>query len=507
MTTTTGPSGSIPLQDDHVEPNSFDARLRIADVPTFGRSAVTLGAVLRKFAVVSADWLAIFVAFVAARYLSGIPMIVGASAKMGTISMMLAAALGCASFSRVGLYTSCNVVVRLHELKRIIQGTTIGLVVVLASAELLHLRVSRKWATYGVVIVVVFVVVERDLIRRGFHSARQRGRLQRSVLIVGSNAEAVSLYNLIASERGLGYVVAGFVDDHLSPGTEVVPGVYVVGGTAEIQSVARGLAVTGGLIAATAHDASTTNRCVRLLADDGFHVQVTSTLRDIAPERLTVLSIGPSPALYLKPIRRSGLTSAAKRLTDIVISFVGLAASLPILLLAAVAVKIDSPGSVIFQQERAGKGGKSFRIFKLRTMVVNAETLRPSVPVTSEGENELFFKVRRDSRITRVGAFLRRTSIDELPQLFNILKGDMSLVGPRPLPYADTLRAWDEQAANRLRVRPGLTGMWQVSGRSSMSGDDAVRLDLYYVDNWSLWVDVAVLLRTIPAVLGGRGAM
>jgi exopolysaccharide biosynthesis polyprenyl glycosylphosphotransferase len=507
MTTTIGSAGSVPLQDGGVEPDSYNTRLLTADVPSFGRSAVTSGAFARKFIVIMADWFAIYLAFVAATYLSGIPMIVGASAKTGALSMMLAASIGCVSFSRAGLYISCNVVVRLHELKRIIQGTTIGLVVVLAAAELLHTRVSRKWATYCVVLVVVFVVLDRDLVRRGFHRARQRGRLQRSVLIVGSNAEAVWLYNLIATERGLGYSVAGFVDDHLPVGTEVVPGVYVVGATADIKHVARGLAVTGGLIAATAHDASTTNRCVRLLADDGFHVQVTSTLRDIAPERLTVLSIGPSPALYLKPIRRSGLTSAAKRLTDIGISFLGLALSAPILLLAALAIKIDSPGSVIFRQERAGKGGTSFRIFKLRTMVVNAERLRSSAPVTADGDNLLFFKVSRDARITRVGSFLRRTSIDELPQLFNILMGDMSLVGPRPLPFADTLRAWDEHAANRLRVRPGLTGMWQVSGRSSMSGDDAVRLDLYYVDNWSLWVDLAVLLRTVPAVLGGRGAM
>jgi exopolysaccharide biosynthesis polyprenyl glycosylphosphotransferase len=481
--------------------------LPAGEVPSFGRSIPVVGASIRKALVVLADWVAIYSAFVVATAFSGIPMIVGASVRKGGLYMTLAAAVGCVCYARVGLYESRNVALRLKELKLLLQGSAMGLVVILASANLLHAQVSRKWSTWVVLLVVTFVVVERDLVRRSFRMARCSGQLKRPVLIVGSNAEAMGLYAEIAHDCGLGYEVLGFVDDHLPVGTEVVPGVIVVGATADVQATARGLQVTGALIAATAHDAATTNRCVRLLADDGFHVQVSSTLRDIAPERLTVMPIGTNPALYLNPVHRRGLTSAAKRATDITISALGLLLASPLVLLAAIAIRIESRGPVLFRQERAGKGGTTFRIFKLRTMVNDAERLRMVEPSSLEGQSQLFFKAKQDSRITRIGRILRRTSIDEIPQLLNILRGDMSLVGPRPLPLTDTVQAWDENAASRLRVRPGLTGMWQVSGRSAASADDAVRLDLYYVDNWSLWVDLAVLARTIPAVVAGRGAM
>jgi exopolysaccharide biosynthesis polyprenyl glycosylphosphotransferase len=496
-------------KSDGASPNLsiVPAPLPAGEVPSFGRSIPVRGSLIRKALVVLADWLAIYLAFVAATWFSGFPMIVGATMHEGGIYMSLAAAASCACYSRAGLYVFRNVVLRLNELKRILHGSAVALVVILASANLLKAQVSRRWSTWVVLLVITFVIVERDLVRRAFRRARRSGELARPLLIVGSNDEAVGLYDLISQDRGLGYSVVGFVDDDLAIGTEVVPGVIVVGTTTDLQMTARDLRVTGALIAATAHDAATTNRCLRLLADDGFHVQVSSTLRDIAPERLTVMPIGNTPALYLNPVRRRGMNSAAKRATDIVLSSIGLLLTLPFVLLAAVAIRIESRGPVLFRQERVGKGGKVFRIFKLRTMVNNAEKLRLVEESSLGGTNQLFFKAKQDSRITRVGSFLRRTSIDEIPQLFNILRGDMSLVGPRPLPLTDTVRAWDEKAASRLRVRPGLTGMWQVSGRSLASADDAVRLDLFYVDNWSLWVDLAVLLRTIPAVIAGRGAM
>jgi exopolysaccharide biosynthesis polyprenyl glycosylphosphotransferase len=481
--------------------------LPVGDVHQFRRSIATSGARLRKGLVVLADWLAIYLAFVAATSFSGIPMVVGASLRKGAVSMALAAGLGCICYARAGLYLSRNVTLRLNELKRITQGTMIGLVVILASAEVLHTRVSRKWSSWAILLVVVAVVIERDLVRRCFRSARRSGHLVRPVLIVGSNDEAIHLHDLVLADRGLGYRVVGFVDDRQPVGTELVPGVRVVATTADVQLAARGLNVSGAIIVGTAHDAVTTNRCVRILADDGFHVQVSSTLRDIATERLTVMPIGSEPTLYLNPIRRGGLSGAAKRITDITISSAGLLATAPLILLAALAIRLESGGPVVFRQERAGMGGTVFRIFKLRTMVSNAEHLRSAEACSLGGENQLFFKAKQDSRITRVGAILRRTSIDEIPQLLNILRGDMSLVGPRPLPLTDTLRAWDENAAGRLRVRPGLTGMWQVSGRSATSADDAVRLDLYYVDNWSLWVDLAILARTVPAVIAARGAV
>jgi lipopolysaccharide/colanic/teichoic acid biosynthesis glycosyltransferase len=175
-----------------------------------------------------------------------------------------------------------------------------------------------------------------------------------------------------------------------------------------------------------------------------------------------------------------------------------------VLFIAAIAIKLDTPGPVIFKQERVGRDGRRFRVFKLRTMVADAEDRLEEVAHLNEADGPLF-KVREDPRITRVGRLLRKTSVDELPQLINVLRREMSMVGPRPALPREVL-GWDPELRTRLRVRPGITGMWQVNGRSESSFEDYQRLDLYYVDNWSLVTDLMILVKTVPAVLFGRGA-
>jgi len=177
-----------------------------------------------------------------------------------------------------------------------------------------------------------------------------------------------------------------------------------------------------------------------------------------------------------------------------------------VLLVAAVAIRLDSPGAVFFRQERMGRHGKPFRCVKLRTMVTDAERLRAALSERNEASGA-FFKITNDPRITRVGHSLRRTSIDEIPQLWNVLRGEMSLVGPRPLPLADVLAHPSAFTDQRMQVKPGITGLWQISGRSSAEPEDFERLDIFYVENWSLFNDVSILARTIPAVLFGRGAV
>ena len=194
----------------------------------------------------------------------------------------------------------------------------------------------------------------------------------------------------------------------------------------------------------------------------------------------------------------------AKRAFDFSIACGVLVVSAPLWAAAAIAVKVTSPGPVFFAQERVGRWGRPFKVLKFRTMVVDAEERLAELKSQNEVDGPLF-KMANDPRITSVGRFLRRTSIDELPQLINVLKGEMSLVGPRPaLPSEAAM--WGDDLRNRLRVTPGMTGMWQVSGRNNSSFADYERLDLYYVDNWSILVDVAILARTIPVVLSSRGA-
>lgn len=204
------------------------------------------------------------------------------------------------------------------------------------------------------------------------------------------------------------------------------------------------------------------------------------------------------------PWQRSRWTArAAKRTIDLVGAAILLLLLAPILLAAAVAVKVDTPGPLLFRQRRTGWRGEEFHVLKLRTMRVGAEKLREVMAARNESDGHLF-KIRDDPRVTAVGRWLRRYSLDELPQLVNVLKGQMSLVGPRPLPVKDS--AFTGDARNRLQVRPGLTGLWQISGRSDLPWEDALRLDLQYVDTWSLKLDLAILFRTLPAVLRSEGA-
>lgn len=194
---------------------------------------------------------------------------------------------------------------------------------------------------------------------------------------------------------------------------------------------------------------------------------------------------------------------AVKRIIDMFGSAVLLVLAAPVLLVAAAAVRADTPGPVLFRQRRTGWRGKEFHVLKLRTMQVGSEELRAALAVRNEADGQLF-KIRDDPRVTPVGRWLRRYSLDELPQLVNVLMGHMSLVGPRPLPVEDSEFTGD--ARRRLLVRPGLTGPWQIGGRSDLHWEDALRLDLEYVDTWSIRKDLAILLRTLPAVLRGQGA-
>jgi exopolysaccharide biosynthesis polyprenyl glycosylphosphotransferase len=258
------------------------------------------------------------------------------------------------------------------------------------------------------------------------------------------------------------------------------------------------------VVATTAVSSETSNRLARQLTDAGIHVELSSSLRDIAAERLTVSPLGRCPMIYVEPIRRNGWRAAAKRAFDIVVAAAALVLATPVLLVVALAIKVDTRGPVLFRQQRLGRGGQPFNLFKFRTMVTVAEELIVHLRVLNQADGPLF-KIRDDPRVTRIGRLLRKYSIDELPQLWNVLRGEMSLVGPRPALPAE-MAAWAPELHNRLRVKPGVTGMWQVSGRSDCSFAEYMRLDLYYVDNWSFWSDLAIVAKTVPTVLLRRGA-
>jgi exopolysaccharide biosynthesis polyprenyl glycosylphosphotransferase len=280
--------------------------------------------------------------------------------------------------------------------------------------------------------------------------------------------------------------------------------VRVLGSWRDAPEIVQSLGATGVIIATSAIDTPVANRLARELIEIGCHVELTSGLVDISADRLLARPLGRRAVMYIEPVRRLGWRAVAKRTFDIIIATGLLVFASPVLAIAALLIKLDSNGPVFFSQVRVGKDGKLFRVRKLRTMVNDAEQQLELLRDRSDIDGPLF-KMRDDPRVTRVGKVLRKASIDELPQLLNVLVGEMSIVGPRPALPSEALE-WTDDLRSRLRVKPGITGMWQVNGRSTASFDDYVRHDLYYVDNWSLLTDLAILAKTVPVVLFRKGA-
>ena len=299
--------------------------------------------------------------------------------------------------------------------------------------------------------------------------------------------------------------MVGIVDDGFPAGSVIQEGYRTIGGVDEIDELVRATAADGIIVSVGALTAERLNFVTRAMAGSGVHVELSAPLRGFSADRLTVRSLGDQfTVVHVRPRVDSPRRAIVKRSVDMVLAVIGLTLSAPMLLVLAVIIKLDSPGPVLFHQRRVGKGGTPFHLVKLRSMVADAEDRLESLRHLNEADGPLF-KVRGDPRITRVGRYIRNLSLDELPQLWNVLRGEMSLVGPRPA-LPDEIRGWTPELHQRLQVRPGITGMWQVSGRSEATFDDYVQLDLFYVDNWSLSLDLKILLRTIPSVLCQRGA-
>ena len=401
-------------------------------------------------------------------------------------------------FSRSRLYNARFLGRRLEEVRRIASATTTTLLLMMATSYSLQLPISRGWLAITFLTAVTLMTLERELVRRTFRHLRRRGHLWRSLVIVGYNDEALEVASMLDRDAALGYRVVGFVDD--AEGTNDGS----LGPVAETLDVLRRTGARSVMISASATSVETSNQLVRELVRRGIHVEMSSTLRDIAAHRLTVRPLGRFPVVYIEPCQSNGWRAIAKRSFDLTMSLIALIMIAPVAAIIALAIKLDTPGPVIFRQKRVGRDGKTFPIQKFRTMVDGAEDLMIDLRSRNEADGPLF-KLRADPRMTRVGRLLRKTSLDELPQLFNVIKGEMSLVGPRPALPAEVL-AWPTPLHDRLRVQPGITGMWQVSGRSNSTFDDYSRLDRYYVDNWSLVTDLVIILKTIPVVFFGKGA-
>jgi exopolysaccharide biosynthesis polyprenyl glycosylphosphotransferase len=301
-------------------------------------------------------------------------------------------------------------------------------------------------------------------------------------------------------------VVIGFVDDHplpLDPSLRDIPvfdGLRPLSDTIELTGATRLLIAFSGV---PADDVLDTLRGSRV---GWIPVGIVPRYFELIPNHAKMLDIDGIPVMDLHGANLSSAAQAMKRALDVVLGGLGLLVLSPVMAVIAVAIKLDSEGPVLFAQRRTGRAGESFRMWKFRTMVRDAELIRPQLDHRNDMKNPgPLFKMRDDPRVTRVGRVLRRYSLDELPQLFNVLGGTMSLVGPRPfiVREAEQMEGWSRR---RLDIRPGITGLWQVRGRNDVPFDEMIRLDYLYVTTWSVWWDLRIMLQTVPLVLGGRGA-
>ncbi|MFC1432385.1 sugar transferase [Streptacidiphilus sp. N1-3] len=347
----------------------------------------------------------------------------------------------------------------------------------------------------------------RFVLRIRLHRRWSRDRDRSSALLVGPSHSVVELVAALRRGGTQELQVTGVcLTDPVNSAAVSSLGIPVRGGLDDVPAVIHTTGSNTVLVLPAAEiDSTVLRRLSWIAAAEGADFLLAPVVADIAAARLVTRPYNAVPLLHLRAPALSKTRRLPKEVLDRVVAGSLLLLLAPLLAVVALRVRLDSPGPVLFRQLRVGRNGNQFTMFKFRTMREDAEDYREELAHLNENSDGLLFKMKEDPRITRAGSTLRRYSLDELPQLINVLNGDMSLVGPRP-PLPEEVSAYTSEVRRRLLVKPGLTGLWQVSGRSDLPWDEAVRLDLGYVENWSMGMDVAILLRTAPAVMRGTGA-
>ena len=417
---------------------------------------------------------------------------------------LIATPIWLALFWVYGLYEPRQVLSPVNEFKQVFHGVVAGTVVLLISDSVLNMNMARGWALLTMFTGLAVVGGERLAVRKMLHFLRRRGGDVTRTLVLGANHEGRTVARTLAREGWLGYKIVGFLDDDLPTGQEVDDGHHVLAPISDVKKVVAQRDINLVLIAATAFETTRLNKLFWELQDSDVDLQITSGTVDLLASRMTVQSVAGVPLLYVRRTGISRLQQAIKRTIDLIGSLLLIIVLSPLLIGIGIWIRRDSKGPAIFKQVRAGRDGQPFVCWKFRTMVADAEERRAELEHLSEGPG-LLFKLKEDPRITDVGRKLRRYSLDELGQLINVLRGEMSLVGPRPA-LPSEVEQYDEWVRNRLRVKPGMTGLWQVSGRAETSFADYVRYDLFYIQNWSLSLDLWILWRTLRAVFSAEGA-
>lgn len=405
----------------------------------------------------------------------------------------------------VGGYEIRHLATGPEEAKRVLRASALTVSVLAIACYATKTDVARGYVVGVIPVGVALLLLGRTAVRAVVRRRRARGQWCHRILAVGTTESVTHLLEVTERASGAGLkIVAACVQD-ARPGFEIAPGIPVVGDVRAAAECAARVGVDVVAVTGNGMGPSSVRELGWSLEGSGRGLVMAPALTEIAGPRVHVSPVEGLPLFWLEQPQLGRLPRLIKRTVDLAGATVLLLLALPVLLVTALLIKATSRGPVLFRQRRLGVNGTEFTILKFRSMYADAERRRAVIIDQNEQDGGgVLFKIRRDPRVTPVGRWIRKLSIDELPQLINVIAGSMSLVGPRPLAAIDS--TYTGAARRRLLVRPGITGLWQVSGRSELSWDDAVRLDLYYVENWSLGLDISILFRTILAVLLRRGA-
>ena len=403
-----------------------------------------------------------------------------------------------------GVYDVRHIGLGVQEVKRIARGAAVCVGLVASACYVTHTEIARGYVAIALPLAFVFTVTARWVVRRSVTLKRRGGEWSQRIVAVGSIDSVQGLIAATTRRPSAGLRVVGACVDELPTGSEMASGVQVLGNIDDIRDVS--LRVGADVVAFGSPGLSPERMRTIAWQMEGTRCSLALApgLTEVAGTRVSVSPIEGLPLMWVEQPQFTGFRRVLKRVVDVSVSAVLLVVLSPVFAATAILIKRSSRGPVLFWQSRLGSNGAPFDVCKFRTMVDGASAQRLALMNLNENDGGVLFKIKSDPRITSVGRHLRRLSIDELPQLWNVLRGEMSLVGPRPFATEDS--DYDGHARRRLLVKPGMTGLWQVSGRSDLSWDDAVRLDLYYVENWSLALDLVIIAKTVQAVVKSSGA-
>jgi exopolysaccharide biosynthesis polyprenyl glycosylphosphotransferase len=408
-------------------------------------------------------------------------------------------------FSALGIYHSRRLEKRHQELIDILKLTIFSAFILLGFSVCFHIQlIDNLFLMNFWVISSLLLMLSRIILRVSLKTMRLHGHNIRHMVIIGTGKRAQKFASLINQKPELGYNIIGFVDDEWDGLDHRVNLLSLLNG---FQDLLRQRPIDEVMIALpvkSQYDTITT--IIKACEEQGIIIRFMSDLFNLNFAKSHAGNLDDVPVLTLHSSSAEQPTLILKRFIDILLSAILLVLLSPVFLLVAILIKLDSTGPIFFSQERVGYNKRRFKMIKFRSMVYGAEHIQDELEKLNEASGPVF-KIKDDPRLTWVGKFLRMTSIDELPQLINVLKGNMSMVGPRPLPVRDYNGFDQDWHRRRFSVRPGITCLWQIKGRSSISFDKWMKLDMEYIDNWSLMLDMKILLKTIPAVLKGLGAV